>query len=399
MINNLLPSIELDYKNIKIKLIYSNIIDKSNLYFLSKTLNLKLIECKKKIDDVTIQWDNFKKYTNPYEFIHSMIPNSTSISKLKPISRSFYKMIEICNNYNLLNNYENKKINTFHLAEGPGGFIEALSYLRNNPNDNYTGITLISNDIDVPGWKKSQELIKKYKNIYIEYGKTKNGDIINFDNYNYCYNKYKNSMDIITADGGFDFSIDFNEQECISSKLIFSETIYAISLQKKGGTFILKLFDVFTSFSNDIIYLLTSLYDNVNIYKPYTSRVANSERYLICTNFKYENSDFFHNLFKDVFLEINKYKYIEKIFDFDTPLYFKLKLEEINSIIGLQQIESLQLTISLIKNKNRNNKLENLKTNNIKKCIKWCQKNRIPHNCKVETGNIFLNKNTEMSLS
>ena len=35
--------------------------------------------------------------------------------------------------------------------------------------------------------------------------------------------KYQNSMDIITADGGFDFSIDFNKQEQLSNRLIFCE--------------------------------------------------------------------------------------------------------------------------------------------------------------------------------
>ena len=49
-------------------------------------------------------------------------------------------------------------------------------------------------------------------------------------------------MEIITADGGFDFSIDFNKQETLSIKLIFCQICYAIALQKSGGTFILKIF-------------------------------------------------------------------------------------------------------------------------------------------------------------
>ena len=45
-------------------------------------------------------------------------------------------MIEICKTLELLKNI-NAECNSFHLAEGPGGFIEALSYMRNNPNDKY----------------------------------------------------------------------------------------------------------------------------------------------------------------------------------------------------------------------------------------------------------------------
>ena len=40
-----------------------------------------------------------------------------------------------------------------------------------------------------------------------------NGGLYNELNFQYCVKKYKNSMNIITGDGGFDFSIDFNSQE------------------------------------------------------------------------------------------------------------------------------------------------------------------------------------------
>ena len=40
-------------------------------------------------------------------------------------------------------------------------------------------------------------------------------------------------MDLVTADGGFDFSIDFNQQEQMAGKLILTEILYAIIMQKK----------------------------------------------------------------------------------------------------------------------------------------------------------------------
>mgnify|MGYP000574619485 FL=1 len=62
---------------------------------------------KKQIDLNYENWDYFKKYTNPYEFIHTIIPNTKqSVSKLKPLSRSFYKMVEITNQLNLLDNFK-----------------------------------------------------------------------------------------------------------------------------------------------------------------------------------------------------------------------------------------------------------------------------------------------------
>ena len=41
-------------------------------------------------------------------------------------------MIEIYNLFKFGDLYKKKSINTFHLAEGPGGFIEAFVFLRKN---------------------------------------------------------------------------------------------------------------------------------------------------------------------------------------------------------------------------------------------------------------------------
>ena len=52
----------------------------------------------------------------------------------------------------------------------------------------------------------------------------------------------KQKADIITADGAFDCSNDFNKQERTSSKLIFGEIILALATQKINGSFIIKIF-------------------------------------------------------------------------------------------------------------------------------------------------------------
>lgn len=62
--------------------------------------------------------------------------------------------------------------------------------------------------------------------------------------------------------------------------------IYAIALQKQGGTFILKVFDIFAQATIDILYILSSLYEKCYIIKPNTSRNANSEKYIVCKLFK-----------------------------------------------------------------------------------------------------------------
>ena len=354
------------------------------------SLNGYLNNVKQQINDNCDDWDHIKRYTNPYEFIHTNIPNSkNSISKLKPISRSFYKMVELTNILHLLDEFNDTHINTFHLAEGPGGFIEAMTYMRKNENDKYYGMTLINDDPNVPGWKKSNHFLDTHKNVSIEYGASNTGDLLDVENLKYCLDKYNNSMNIITADGGFDFSIDFNKQETLATNLLFAQVSFAIAMQKTGGHFVLKIFDMFTKTTNDIIYLLSTLYKQVFIVKPSTSRLANSEKYIVCKYFKGNNPSLIYKIISQ-YNKLTTGDYIVSILDFTLDLYYMNKLEEYNAIFGQQQIENIAYTLNLMSYKNKNDKLEPLKKNNIHKCIQWCEKNNIPYHKIFSTSNIFI---------
>ena len=351
--------------------------------YLSKTLYIYLSAIKELIDQYHDEWDSKKKIINPYEYIHSVIPKQrTAVSLYKPLSRSFFKLIELVNTHYLLNDYKDKKINTFSLAEGPGGFIEALLKLRNNKLDKYYGITLLSESNNIPGWKKSNNIINN-KQFILERGETKTGDILNPKNLTYCYKKYANYFHFMTADGGFDFSLNFNNQEVMSSKLILAEVFYALLLQKHGGCFVLKVFDTFTLLLSEIIYVLSSFYTKVYISKPNTSRYANSEKYIICTKFKLKDSSMYYETFLKILRQIGDNNNIYSILSFKLPYNFIIKLEEINISLGEQQIETLLNTIDLIKNPKDYN-TDELIEKNIQKCILWCKKHNIDYNKLLE---------------
>jgi len=353
--------------------------NENDLYTISHSLKFYLNFIKKKIDNICTDWDIYKKYTNPYEYIHTILSNNPniSISKLKPLSRSFYKMIEICSVFSLYGN--DSSIKSFHLAEGPCGFIEALIYMRKNSLDKYYGMTLISNNNDIPSWKKSQLFIRRHTNIIIENGIDNTGNLMNKENLLDCLKKYNNTFDIVTGDGGFDFSVNFNNQETSSVNLIFAQICFALAIQKYNGNFILKMFDLFTHASMDLLYILSLCYEKVYIFKPNTSRLANSEKYIICKNFKLKNSvDIVIKLSK-FFDYLNNNYLIKRFINIDIPYFYKNKLEELNAVFGQQQIENIIATFNLIENK-KDHKLELFKKNNINKCINWCQKYNIPYN-------------------
>jgi 23S rRNA U2552 (ribose-2'-O)-methylase RlmE/FtsJ len=365
-----------------------------NKTIINKTLHKYLNILKQQIDDCDA-WDKFKKYTNPYEFIHTIIPNTRqSICSYKPLSRSFFKMIEMSHMLNILNELPQDKCKSFHLAEGPGGFIEALVFLRKNKNDTYYGMTLLEeNNHNIPGWRKSKGFLYENPNVIIEKGTDGKGDLMNSMNLLYCYKNYKGQFDLITGDGGFDFSVHYLTQEMVSASLIISQISFAIALQKKGGTFIIKMFDTFSKVSLDILYLLSNIYETVHVVKPHTSRYANSEKYIICKKFRInetQRQELINSCFKLlVTLQKAKTKNIDTLFNFDLPYYFVNKVEEYNAIFGQQQIENISATLELIVN-NKPEKLELYKKNNIHKCITWCQQHQLEYNGTVQANNIFL---------
>ena len=117
-------------------------IEEGNEHTLSNSLSYYLNDIKKRIETQENEWDIYKRYTNPYEYIHTCVPGKRKcVAKVKPLSRSYFKMIELTRFFHLLDSYEQTpSLKSFHLAEGPGGFIEALSHIRNNRNDKYIGM-------------------------------------------------------------------------------------------------------------------------------------------------------------------------------------------------------------------------------------------------------------------
>jgi len=377
-------------KNIKLQ--FDN---KENMtVYMNKSLSNYLKIMKKQIAAYP-QWDNFKKISNPYEYIHTHFPGlGSGVSKMKPLSRSFFKMIEIYNIFNFDDDFNKKHIDTFHLAEGPGGFIEALCHVRTNPLDRYHGITLIDeNDTNVPGWNKSDLFLKKHENVIIEKGKDGTGNLYKYRNLEHCVQKYGNSMNLITADGGFDFSVDYDKQETIALRLIFSQIAFAISLQKKGGHFVLKVFDIFYKSSLDLIYLLSCFYTQVYIIKPNTSRYANSEKYIVCKNFKYSNTEEIAKKFISIFRVIDKMDlkslHIKRFLDIPIQYYYVSQIIEINAIFGQQQIITILSTFKLIEDRDTE-LIQNNKSKNVKKCIQWCVKHGINHHKNIPSVNNFL---------
>ena len=132
-----------------------------------------------------------------------------------------------------------------------------------------------------------------------------------------------------------------------------------------------------------MLYLLYTLYETVYIYKPYTSRITNSEKYIICKNFKGINIQFLDSLF-DVLEKWNKYDGYTNNHIFEKiPIDFIEKIKQINIELIEYQIIYINIAIDIIKSKKKND-TKWYETNidlQIKKAKEWCKKYNIPITC------------------
>jgi 23S rRNA U2552 (ribose-2'-O)-methylase RlmE/FtsJ len=367
-------------KNNNYEIITSNYTEEelNNEIIDSAVLN-DLLFYKNKIDDLedTKIWDRAKKFSNDYELIH--LPNKRnkkdSIAQYEPLSRSYFKLWEMINDYELLD-FENP-INVCCLAEGPGGFIECINNYRTK-KDKIVGITLRSTNREVPGWKKSKQFLKDNPNISITYGKDNTGDLYILDNIKYLkYVSDINGCELITADGGFDFSTDFNNQEKMSFRIIFCEIVSALYIQKKGGHFVCKIFDIHNLFTVKMLWLLCMHYNEVIICKPQTSRPANSEKYIICKDFKGASQETINKLFNCV----EKWDKKPANLDFiDIPVEFINNIKKYNTLITNLQKENIKKTLEIIKNHENIEVTTSIIENQKHKAVEWCNKYNIEIN-------------------
>jgi hypothetical protein len=205
---------------------------------------------------------------------------------------------------------------------------------------------------------------------------------VNF-NYNILFKLFINNyykFDLLICE-----FLDFNLNNYIKNMLLI--VLIILKQQNENGVCIIKIGDMFYKPIIQIIFILSSFYDKIYLIKPTISNYTSSDKYLICKRFKTNtntntniniNTNTNTNLEKDIinyllFSESNDN--IESILENNLPLYFLNKLEEINIIIGHQQIETMDNVLNILKHKKQYEKMEVLKKNNIQKCAQWCEKN------------------------
>jgi 23S rRNA U2552 (ribose-2'-O)-methylase RlmE/FtsJ len=253
----------------------------------------ELLRLKKEIDKNPEKWEEVKRVINPLEFASSDI----AVAKVQPISRAFFKMIELTDKLNPL---PENPVRTLHLAESPGGFVQAWNWIRKpfGFTDDITSISLEKGSYEST-WKRLIEVSRFWSSRPHLY----TGDLLNKDTRSKIINEYregeggardggegwdkdKGKAWLVTGDGGFDFSEDYQNQETAALPLILAQMLVGLRCLEKGGAMILKVFDCFTLPTIQILWVFCKVFGEFRIVKPDTSRVCNAEKYIIAKDFK-----------------------------------------------------------------------------------------------------------------
>ena len=328
------------------------------LPFISKSIFNYCDETIKYIMNDCLQGNDFEylmSIVHSYGYIYTNIPDKGySISQLKTHTNLFYELLEILSVTQILNELNNF-VNILHISQNTDSheIIDYMNIIHENK--------IISNF---------------YYNTLCEY----KNDNINFD---------------------FIFFNHIDSENDVNKYIIdlIKYVMIILSDQQVKGTTLIKINYIYHKPVIDLLYLLTTLFEKVYVIKPSVSNTVKSERFILCSKFTEDENKITmckenYKILFELLTTLNTNKTnISSLIDENIPCYFINKINDINLIIGQQQLESLNQIIHILRGKNQLEKIEQIQKNNIQKSVLWCDKYMVPHIKVHEKTNSFLNCN------
>jgi 23S rRNA U2552 (ribose-2'-O)-methylase RlmE/FtsJ len=137
------------------------------------------------------------------------------------------------------------------------------------------------------------------------------------------YTSYKSdiSADLIIANDMIKTDILTSKSENQYVELLINQIKMICETQNKKGNLILRIYDTYTLPTLKLIYLLTSMYNETYIYKPYLSRSSDMEKYIICNNFELKDT-------KKIVSNLEEILKVTKTNNFISDIFLNLELPQ-----------------------------------------------------------------------
>lgn len=299
-------------KKFRIKPIVSIILYQNSFYrkLIDKKLELnyfkRIMDTKpsqifedhyQKKNNYLITWENLTDVLTEYQKNLKYVLLSQYHAKM--VTNAWIKMYEMLNIYSDLLT-ENSTLKTFHLCEAPGAFISAIGHFLSEKMTqqkikwDWYAQTLKPNQTNGTNQNIALEdyfgLIASYPEKWI-FGNEKDnsGDITHSEVIkSYVNNPILQNIDFMTADGGLLCQPNLlNEQEAYLSKINMGQIICILACLSQGKSAIFKTFlPIAEPLNISMMYLLSHLFDTIELIKTPGSHSYNSEVYVLLKKYR-----------------------------------------------------------------------------------------------------------------
>ena len=202
------------------------------------------------------KWHFFRKLLNENDFE----------SREFAVNRAFYKLWEILKLHPDIIPPGNNNLNSLHLAEAPGSFVQVVKKMFpyadtvaiSKPPSSYAEV--VRKGRSIPVFNPQVLKLQGCQFYYI--------DLMNPDNVQWLLGHEGNRFSLITADGGFDEEEQYDAKEVLHYNLILGEIVAILLLQNIGGGCVIKIFETFTETTISMLWLLCQHYESFEFVKP-----------------------------------------------------------------------------------------------------------------------------------
>ncbi|KAI8821473.1 FtsJ-like methyltransferase-domain-containing protein [Fimicolochytrium jonesii] len=246
----------------------------------------QLYETKVKVHDLTPQALHYaRSRANPYELVgRSIFVNRSAVkmANLDALCQFLDRARERC---------ANGEFRFVDLCSGPGGFTEYILWRTKQMGLQAKGWGMTLKGEQDFALEKMDPAIDVPNRFQPFYGADQTGDVYRTANIKAFVDLVEagsqtEGVDLVTCDGGFNVTGDEWNQEDHSRQILLCQVLIGLSVLREHGDFLFKVFDLYTPFMVELVYILYRMFEKIAIVKPFTSRPANSERYIVCRSLR-----------------------------------------------------------------------------------------------------------------
>lgn len=264
------------------------------------------------------------------------------------VSNAWLKCYELLTEFKVFDEFKESFVH-FDNAAFPGSFILATNHLAHVygvKHDWYASSLVPSKENTA--LEDRYELYKRYRDKWIM-GENLDGNVLSTKTQKAFYEKFKNTVDLYTSDIGTDVSNDYNNQELIQARLNVGQILSGLLTLKFGGILITKQYTVFEPITMNIMLIASMFFKEFYLVKPYSSRKANSESYLVGKGFNVENThDILNNKYIKLLLDlIENWNDAPLFYHADCPKIFMKNVVNASVKLTTSQIEKIKADINV----------------------------------------------------